>query len=258
MVVAPHQDDEIFEFCGIIEKNINDGNRVKVVFVSNGDYNGLDNAQTRFQESINALSHIGLSQTDIIIMGYGDSAIAKTYFNGSDNPIESNAGINSTYGVPSLNLYDYHTLEYGESASYTGNNIRNDMFAILEVYRPTTIYTTSEFDRHPDHSFTYKLLEDVITYMSDNNGYHPRLNQSVVHGYDDDKWPNRDSDSFENPFQTEDIPLRWENVERVQLSEAMVIHKRNAIEEFVSQNSEWADFDFAFVKSEEFYWTRQM
>lgn len=260
LVVAPHEDDEILAFSGIIENTLNEGGTVKVLLLTNGDYFSSELGPVRIRESIAALAHIGVPQSDIILLGYGDAQIAELYMNGDDKTVlTSKAGFDSTYGVPELNMFDYHTLDTGSPASYSGFNLSSDMFNILSTLRPQTIYTTSEAEWHPDHKYASRLVCDTIVRVAQSFDYHPVLCQSVIHG-EVAEWPDRDSSVFDDPFPSGGVSLDWEEAVHFELTEEMMQHKHDAISEYVSQNdgTEYnignGDFNYAFCKEDEFYW----
>lgn len=92
LVFAPHNDDETLATGEFIKKSIENGTRVKVVFMTNGDgfkqALELDNfnlhpkkedyinfGYTRQKESINALNYLGLKEENIIFLGYPDGGL---------------------------------------------------------------------------------------------------------------------------------------------------------------------------------------
>lgn len=83
LVLIPHQDDELNVMGDLINQFIQAGNRVFIVYTTNGDYQYL--AQTRMQEAVDALSMMGVSKQDIFFLGYGDT------LNGSGHPHVFNA-----------------------------------------------------------------------------------------------------------------------------------------------------------------------
>jgi len=51
---------------------------VSVIFATNGDYKGRETGAIRAQESIKALSRIGITKGDIYFMGYADTGMRPT------------------------------------------------------------------------------------------------------------------------------------------------------------------------------------
>ena len=72
MVIVPHEDDEIFAFCGSIQSMIEAGDEVRVVLITNGDYYSTTTGVRRISESIAALEHIGVEKNDRTHRIYAD------------------------------------------------------------------------------------------------------------------------------------------------------------------------------------------
>lgn len=70
MVIVPHQDDEINLAGAIIKRLIDNGNNVKVVFATNGDFKGL--GTKRIKEAVEAVRILGVNSENVIFLGYGD------------------------------------------------------------------------------------------------------------------------------------------------------------------------------------------
>lgn len=161
LVFSPHNDDEVLGPGELISKSLKNGAEVKVVFITNGD--GFKNAiqldylnlhpkpldfikfgYTRQGESINALKKLGLSENNIIFLGYPDGGIAYLWNAHWDknNPYTSN--FTQTNKSPYRNSYTKDT-------SYTGENLFLDMTKIIGEYKPDYIVMPHPNDRHPDH-----------------------------------------------------------------------------------------------------------
>ena len=268
LVIAPHEDDEILAFAGSILNAKRAGDTVKIVFLTNGDYFARELAETRIAESVKALAHLGVTEEDIILLGYGDAQIAELFLDdGSGTEYVSHCGMTRTYGNPDLNLYDYHTLNKGESALYTGDNFKKDLSDVLQVFMPQRIYVTSEYEWHPDHKYACRAVVGIAGDMAN----HPVICESVIHG-EESTWPERlrydasgevIADCFTYPFPSGDVPYDWNEVERIELDDDMMSLKIAAIDEFVTQNEGTAyhdgnsEFNYAFVKADEFYWIKK-
>lgn len=268
LVVAPHEDDEILAFAGTIQQLVAKGDTVKVVFLTTGDFFDAELTAVRINESVNALALLGVDKTDIYYLGYGDLSVQDLYE--CEDPaatVVSYSGYTSTHGDPSSNMYDYHTLAMGSAASYTYNNLWSDLYDIIETVRPEAIYTTCEYEWHPDHAYAFRIVKEIVEILNSKEAYHTKLCESVVHGEGD--WPGileYDSDGkpvltgFTDPFPTMDTDLDWGDVTKIMLTEEEVLIKLDAIYVFDSQNNGGEnydgslDFNCAFCRSDEFYW----
>jgi hypothetical protein len=63
-----HQDDEFFA-AQFIQQQIAAGNKLKVIYTTNGKY-ANHSVETRKQEALSALSKIGVSKSDVIFLGH--------------------------------------------------------------------------------------------------------------------------------------------------------------------------------------------
>lgn len=270
MVIAPHEDDETLAFAGSIMRMVAAGDDVIVVFVSNGDWKGAEMGKERLAESARALALLGVPQENIIIMGYPDAELINLHAAGNTNTVlKLNHGETHTYGNEPLNLFDFHLLQNGRHAKMTGKNIRSDLLDILSVHRPAEIYVTSPYDTHEDHAASYHLTLEAVRAIQKTERYDVLLHETIVHGYNDQYWPERmvyDQNegmvitAFTPPFPDADIPLKWEDAVHVELTPEMIARKYEAVEQYVTQNviMGWADQNYAFVKSDEFYWTTDL
>ena len=268
LIVAPHQDDEILAFAGTIQKTIEEGNIVKVVFLTNGDYFGTKYSQIRYGESISALELLGVDRSDVTFLGYGDLTLAALLT--AENPeqiFRGSSGESTTYGVSQLNAFDYHTMNTGDPADCSAANLTADFRNFLIANRPDRIYTTSEHEWHTDHQYAFILTRDTLKKLSSETGYHPVLCESVIHG-EDKVWPQETSGGtgtktvsrFTDPFPTKKNDLDWNKVIKFDLTDTQLKKKEEAIGKFASQNEGTEDYkgtreyNFSFCKRDEFYW----
>ncbi len=269
LIVAPHQDDEILAFAGTIQKTIDEGNIVKVLFLTNGDYYGTKYAPIRIKESIDALRSLGVSQTDVTVLGYGDLTMeALLTAGGPQQQFMAKSGECTTYGVSSLNAFDYHTMNTGNPGKYCAADLTTDLQNYLTACRPDRIYTTSEYEWHTDHKYAFIMVRDMLKKLSGETGYHPVFCVSVIHG-EETTWPERLTDDpnnksimrrFTNPFPTMKTDLDWDKAVKFDLTDVQLDKKMKAIAKFVSQNEPTEDtpgtkeYTYSFCKRDEFYW----
>ena len=72
LVIVPHEDDELAIAGAMIYGAVQQNMRIKVVFVTNGDYFGHEGI-IRIKEAGKALGELGVTPEDIIFLGYGES-----------------------------------------------------------------------------------------------------------------------------------------------------------------------------------------
>lgn len=268
MVLAPHEDDEVLAFAGSIMHMLENGDDVVVVLVTNGDWKGKEIGMERLLESARALAVLGVPRENLIIMGYPDAELDQLLAAGSSRKVlELEYGEEYTYGNYENQLYDFHTLQHAQAAAMTGYNIRKDLLDILSVHMPSEIYLPSEYDLHSDHASTNTLTMEALKKLWQEDGYNPRVYETIIHGYDDQLWPERlvrDENGeavirpFTNPFPQGEISLAWEDAVHIQLTPEMISRKKEAISMYYTQNviMGWADQNDAYLKSDEFFWIK--
>ena len=76
LVIAPHPDDDILAAAGVIHRAVGH-EEVTVVFMTNGDVNGIAQGLLRQGEAVTAqVQHLGTTEDDLIFLGYPDGASA--------------------------------------------------------------------------------------------------------------------------------------------------------------------------------------
>ena len=192
LVVAPHPDDDVITSAGVISRAIGQGQAVTVVFVTNGDADGISEGLLRQDEAVAAeTNYLGTAEPDLIFLGYPDGYLQEIFndFPASTDSFITPLGQSETYGDRGLGQSDYHRYRFGAPALYNRSNIITDLQDIIATYRPDHIYTVSEFDKHPDHATTYQLLKlAVLGVHGVDSTYSPVVHKTIV-------W----ADSLDNP-----------------------------------------------------------
>src|ERR1051326_2558160 len=122
MIFAPHPDDEALMASGIMYSALARGDTVKVVVMTNGDSGGTPSTTlgiTREGETVSGMSTLGLSEENIIFLGYGDATLLPIENSSSATTVfTSNAGQTQTYASRGLGATDYHNHLYGAHGAY--------------------------------------------------------------------------------------------------------------------------------------------
>ncbi|QCX34253.1 PIG-L family deacetylase [Caloramator sp. E03] len=178
LIIAPHNDDESLGACMLIKKAIMEHGKVNVVFITNGD--GFKKAAIinnlkirikpldyikfgyeRQKESIKALGIVGVSQNDIIFLGYPDGGIDNLWMNNWDNKNPYTSPYTHCNKSPYSNCYN-------KSAIYCGEDLAKDIEEIIQDYKPDYIVFPHANDRHPDHWATYCFVKYALTDLKYN------------------------------------------------------------------------------------------
>jgi LmbE family N-acetylglucosaminyl deacetylase len=228
LVVAPHPDDDVITSAGVMLRARQNGETVRVMYMTNGDVNGTSAGLLRQGEAVAAESILGVAEGDMIFLGYPDGGLQdlRGSFFGSGSAYTGSSGVSRTYGQRGMGGMDYHRFAFGFSADYNGTNVITDVARVLQTYQPSDIFVTSEFDVHSDHAATYRFLIDGIASVRNGNpGYNPTIHSTIV--WNDfgniDAWPApQDPTAFniEPPGLTSRTGLVWSQRESLEVPPA--------------------------------------
>jgi lipopolysaccharide/colanic/teichoic acid biosynthesis glycosyltransferase/LmbE family N-acetylglucosaminyl deacetylase len=227
LVVAPHPDDEVIAAGGRIAALRAADRNVRVVVVTNGDYYGTDYGLGREGESIAALAELGVTEPDVIFLGYPDAGLLSLW---NDAPTAGHAffsprtGRDRTYGNRGFGGADFHTVRTGSAGPYNRPTLVDDLAAAIALSRPDEITVTGPFDRHPDHRAVYYAVRDALAIVAaEDASIRPLLHAAIVHdpaGYPfDDFWrpgepppavPLTSDDAWPNPSAASGVPNRFD------------------------------------------------
>ena len=192
LVVAPHPDDDILYGAGVVATALSQGDNVKVVYMTNGDFYGPAVGLTRQNEGVQGQQIIGAPENDLIFLGYPDGGLPSLLsgYTDPDDMYTTSYGQSTTYGARGLGGADYHYYKFGAHALYNGANVHQDLGSIIATYRPDDVYTVGELDAHGDHEATYQFVRgSLIADMASDATYRPTLHKTVVHWHGDIRWP---------------------------------------------------------------------
>ena len=170
MLFAPHEDDEINIYGGLIEQYVKHGSTVRVVFSTNGDFYHI--GKLRIWEALKVADRYHIPRENFIFLGYSDSIVnaeGKHIYNNEDGDerLTSPAGLNKTYGTKAKPPYRH--------SSFTRNNILNDFKSVILEYQPDTLYCC-DYDGHSDHRAISLFFEEAVNeIINENPFYRPEV-----------------------------------------------------------------------------------
>lgn len=170
MVLVPHEDDEINLIGGTLPLLIKAGAKVKVVYLTNGDF--YYKADIRIKEAIKALSVLGIDDNDVVFLGYPDGSDSSGY---SLYKTENRVRIkNREYTYGGFQKLEYRMMRYGQHGEYSYASLKKDLLDFILLFRPDIIFGT-DFDGHHDHRMCSLALEECINsiLLRKNNTYFP-------------------------------------------------------------------------------------
>lgn len=176
LVVVPHEDDDLNLTADLLESFVYNGCVVKIIFTTNGDY--LGNGEIRIREAIEVCKMRGLSEDNIIFLGYGDKwkpikkddgREIKHIYDADDNEeMISHIGRTETYGVSEHGAYV-------QGEKYTRKNIIKNLQMIIENELPDIIFSVDN-DIHEEHRATSLFLEESISnVLKKKRDYYPKV-----------------------------------------------------------------------------------
>ncbi len=184
LVVAPHPDDDILTSAGVILQAVQAGEPVTVVYMTNGENTRTPDGLLRQAEAVAGQRLLGVSEDQLIFLGYPDAFLTRILVDcpSPDDRLVTPFNRSATYGNRGLGRKDYHAYRFGASAAYNRPNLLADLEDILTSRRPENIYVTAEFDTHPDHAATYRLLRLAVSAVrAADPAYAPVIHKTIVH-----------------------------------------------------------------------------
>lgn len=155
MFFAPHEDDEINVFGGVIEHYVKNGSEVRIVFLTNGDCYGI--GATRIKEALDVARVYSIPKENIVFLGYSDSLTKNKIhiYNADENDeFTSIKGYTETYGTKLASPFK-------EGRKYTRKNIVEDIADLIKLCKPDELFCC-DYDSHPDHRAISLFFEEAL------------------------------------------------------------------------------------------------
>lgn len=273
LVIGTHPDDELLMAAGRTRTGVAAGDVVKTVVVTNGDINGVTSGLQREAYSVAGAQTLGLTEQDVIFLGYGDGLLRTIYDSASGTQIyTSNAGQTATYGNRGLGGMEYHRYLTGVHGPYNRNTMMADFRSLFTNFRPDEIYTHSIFESHDDHRSTaLAVIEALVSLKRSGIDLPTKLYQSVVWmpgvgSTTSAPWPQIDSSGWTPlvPFLQWTSPcvpgqcldqtqFEWSRLRRFSQPAEMQITTQSTNLKAVALN-QGASWYNSFVRRDEFFW----
>lgn len=185
MIFSPHADDETLGAGGFIQKAIQNGVQIYIIFITNGDGNRFTSMEefkklypraddfiasgyTRQNEAKKALAILGVKEQNIYFLGYPDLGLEDLANKNWSTPYKS------PYTQKSSSPY-YNS--YHQNAEYAGENLAGDIQTLLETFQPKMVLTTLPSDIHQDHAAAGVFVKRAIA----NAAPRPELYFYLIH-----------------------------------------------------------------------------
>lgn len=242
LILAPQPDDETIGAGGVIQRAIKAGAKVKVVLLTNGENNVfsfmvykkrlffgpkgiLRMGEVRRQETLKAMSVLGLAENDVVSLGYPDRGTLEimTRHWGHATPYRSASAHVTQVPYPQA---------MSPGAPYTGESILKDLEQILSNYKPTKIIVSHPADANRDHRALYLFLR-VALWDLDGKIAMPEIYPCLTHAAE---WPKPrgyyPSLKLMPPIAFSESDIDWLTLS---LTPEEITNKYNAIQDYPSQ-----------------------
>lgn len=261
LVLAPHPDDEVLLAYGVLRRALQEGKRVAVVLVTNGDFTCKRDGSVRQRETVAALASLGLAEGQVRFLGYPDGWLAELGAApavGVQRRAPDGACVEATgtWADRGEGQMEAHRLRTGEHAPFTAAALTEDLAALLVRLQPRDIYLPHPIDTHRDHASTYVFLRRALDTLL---GAPPVLHRAVVHA--GPCWPG---DCAGPPYlPTEPMPPLPPPLEGYLPSEKVPIDaagKLEAIARYESQRETAAQVDWlaGFARTDEVFFPERL
>jgi len=259
LVVSPHPDDESLCCSGVIQRVLEAGGHVSIVWLTSGDGSELDLlvvekslfikpgklrdlALRRMQESHDAASLLGVPADHLYFLGYPDRGILRIITDNYITPYRSR--FTDATAVP-------YSTALSPGHAYTGLNLERDFETVLDRVHPTLVLAPSPRDSHPDHRATGVV---AIRAMARRNEL-SKMRYWIVHG--GEFWPT--PRGYEPDLDMSPPPLgHGLSQTPFKLEPAEEQRKRLAISAYRTQMEVMSSFLLSFVRTNELYSTTPM
>jgi len=258
LIIAPHPDDEALATSSVIIKGKEAGATVKVVFVTFGEHNTSTLtkfllfpssvtadllAKRRYREAISAAKLLGLSENDLIFLGFPDFGTLKIWDDHfSNKPYMS--GMNLRNKV-------FYSGVYKEGVPFTAPEELKLFEEAISSYHPTKLFYPSTLDLNSDHRASGLFTEAALFDLKED--VHPDLYTYFVHSED---WPEPvgyyPDDYLNPPSYFTNLTGNWFiNL----LSKSEEILKLKAVKAYFSQYWTKPKFMASFIRKNELFLT---
>jgi len=216
LIVAPHPDDESLCCAGIVARARAAGAHVAIVWLTSGDAFELDAdwvehtlrpgqaglralGERRMQEARTAAQRLGVGSDDQYFLGFPDRGLLPL--------IVDHLYVPYTSPFTGLAAVSYPgTLEPG--LDYDGDNLQQELRAVIERVEPTYVLAPSPLDAHPDHRAAGSLVMRIMGERKQLD----RVRYWIVHG--GSRWPAPRGLHAREPLSAPPraAGMRWEGV----------------------------------------------
>ena len=260
LILAPHSDDETISVGGAIQRAHKAGAKVKVVLLTNGENNVfafmiyekrpfygrqgiLRMGEVRRQESVKAMTTLGLTENDVVSLGYPDRGMLEIMTHHWNQTVPYRSLSSHAEKVP-------YPEAMSPGASYSGESVLKDLEQILLDYKPTKIFVSHPADTNRDHRALYLFLR-VALWDLDGRINVPDIYPYLAHA---PGWPKprgyKPNLKLIPPRVLSESEISWMTLS---LTSEEIEKKHNAIKNYPSQIKYAPRLLISFARENEFF-----
>jgi LmbE family N-acetylglucosaminyl deacetylase len=219
LVIAPHPDDEVLGAGGLMQRVRAANGVVRVVYLTDGesytesvkisqhtatpkpsDYRHY--GQRRQREARDAMGRLGISSEALIFLGFPNGGLGRLMTKYWSERRAAYRSVFTRLDRPNVsNILLPHT-------QYRGEDLTQELTAILEGFKPTIVLVPRKEDQHVDHCAAWFFVGDALREVRRAQpGFQTDLLTYIVHFY---SWPFEDeASSLKPPHALSAGPSGW-------------------------------------------------
>jgi LmbE family N-acetylglucosaminyl deacetylase len=264
LVISPHPDDETLGAGGLMQRVIEHGGSVHVVWVTSGDgfpegveteegvaiprpldYRSYGNL--REKEARAAVGALGVPRQSLSFLGFPDEGIcelASTYLSAKAKARAFESPYTDRESPPRSD-------QMVRGVWYLGVDVRRELESAITAFSPTIIATVDPQDEHPDHCSTYIFVREALDALVAKGQPRPRVLEYLIHFR---HWPlTSDGGSGTVLSPPADFPPAQGRWVSLALTPDEIVTKKQALLHYHSQLLVMGRFVMAFARDNELF-----
>jgi LmbE family N-acetylglucosaminyl deacetylase len=172
LLFAPHPDDETLAAAGLVQRVIERGGSVRVVWMTNGDgfldgvrsefdvaeptdHDFIEYGKMRQKEAISAIGELGLEEGDSVFLGFPDGGLFPIW--------GAHWTLSHPYTSPHTRLSrSIYPNSYKQAVQYSGGAVLEQIMGVLRDFSPDWVALPDPRDHHPDHAASGAFILEAL------------------------------------------------------------------------------------------------
>ncbi|MCU0573825.1 MAG: PIG-L family deacetylase [Syntrophobacteraceae bacterium] len=172
LLFSPHPDDETLAAAGLVQRVIERGGSVRVVWMTNGDgfldgvrsefdvteptdHDFIEYGKMRQKEATSAIGELGLKEGDSVFLGFPDGGLYPIW--------EAHWSLSHPYTSPHTRLSrSTYPNSYRRAVQYSGTALLEQIMGVMRDFSPDWVLLPDPRDHHPDHAASGAFILDAL------------------------------------------------------------------------------------------------